>query len=237
LEFEVGLDLDFWILDLLLRGYQQLNGLNPFFVFRLYVIIQISFLYPMENINGNNNLNRQQKMGFVLLLIFGLLAVGLGAIQMRNSIYLPLASKTEDKTNETGSNFLDQKTLLQKIDTDQDGLNDYEELEFYKTSPYLPDTDSDGVDDKTEITKGTDPLCPEGKNCGVAVTGATKATTTVGVSVNSSGTTSTADILTIAQDPKLLREMLAKSGKLTPEQLAEIDDATLLQMASEALIK
>jgi hypothetical protein len=50
-------------------------------------------------------------------------------------------------------------------DTDEDGINDYEELAVYHTSPYLSDTDSDGVDDAAEIRLGKDPSCPEGQNC------------------------------------------------------------------------
>ena len=64
--------------------------------------------------------------------------------------------------------MLDETTRLQQIDTDQDGIHDYEELNFYQTSPYLPDTDSDGISDKDEIDQGSDPLCPEGGQCAEA---------------------------------------------------------------------
>ena len=50
-------------------------------------------------------------------------------------------------------------------DTDNDGLLDVDELNNYKTSPYLEDSDSDGVNDYQEIIAGTDPNCPAGKNC------------------------------------------------------------------------
>ncbi|MBE0645447.1 MAG: OmpA family protein [Bacteroidetes bacterium] len=46
-----------------------------------------------------------------------------------------------------------------EIDTDTDGLTDYEEVRVYSTSPLKPDTDDDGLGDYFEITKyGTDPL-------------------------------------------------------------------------------
>lgn len=48
------------------------------------------------------------------------------------------------------------------IDTDVDGLTDYEEVRIYSTSPLRPDTDDDGLGDYFEITKyGTDPLKPD----------------------------------------------------------------------------
>ena len=46
-------------------------------------------------------------------------------------------------------------------DTDFDGLTDYEEVKIYKTDPLKRDTDSGGVDDWHEIfVDGTDPLDP-----------------------------------------------------------------------------
>lgn len=50
-------------------------------------------------------------------------------------------------------------------DTDGDGINDYEEMQVYGTSPYLTDTDSDGFSDAEEIAQGKDPRCPQGKDC------------------------------------------------------------------------
>ena len=48
------------------------------------------------------------------------------------------------------------------VDTDVDGLTDYEEVRVYTTSPLRPDTDDDGLGDYFEITKyGTDPVNPD----------------------------------------------------------------------------
>ena len=44
------------------------------------------------------------------------------------------------------------------IDTDEDGLNDYEEINNYKTSPINSDTDGDGLSDWTEVSNGLNPL-------------------------------------------------------------------------------
>jgi len=49
-----------------------------------------------------------------------------------------------------------------EIDTDKDGLTDYDEVRVYFTNPLKPDTDDDGLCDYLEIMKyGTDPLKPD----------------------------------------------------------------------------
>ncbi|HBU27729.1 TPA: hypothetical protein DEB00_01265, partial [Candidatus Uhrbacteria bacterium] len=42
------------------------------------------------------------------------------------------------------------------------------ELNVFRTSPYLADSDSDGFDDNQEIKSGNDPNCPVGQDCGRA---------------------------------------------------------------------
>ncbi|MDP2306557.1 MAG: putative metal-binding motif-containing protein [Pseudomonadota bacterium] len=46
------------------------------------------------------------------------------------------------------------------LDTDGDGLDDYDEREVYGTDPLLADTDGGGVGDGAELANGTDPLEP-----------------------------------------------------------------------------
>ncbi len=48
-------------------------------------------------------------------------------------------------------------TVLQGLDSDSDGLNDYEELFFYYTNPKHEDTDEDGFHDGMEVNHSTDP--------------------------------------------------------------------------------
>jgi len=48
-------------------------------------------------------------------------------------------------------------TTLQDLDSDSDGLNDYEELYVTFTHPFLDDTDYDGVSDYSENNSGSDP--------------------------------------------------------------------------------
>lgn len=193
-------------------------------------------------------------MGAILLFAFALIAVGLGFLQMRNTIYGPFVIRA-DKTKTVSAFFSDEKTRLQQIDTDRDGLNDYEELNFYGTSPYLPDTDSDGVKDKEEIDRGADPLCKEGVSC-LSAESMPSGANTSSISVQSGGSmldilgqaatesganTDAQKLLTqesfdaIINNPQALRKMLIESGKFTEKDIKNIDDATLLSIARSAL--
>ncbi|MDD4901028.1 MAG: CAP domain-containing protein [Patescibacteria group bacterium] len=47
-----------------------------------------------------------------------------------------------------------------KADSDNDGVNDYEEINIYQTDPLNPDTDHDGIKDGDEIKRGDNPKGP-----------------------------------------------------------------------------
>ncbi|GAF98000.1 unnamed protein product, partial [marine sediment metagenome] len=49
-------------------------------------------------------------------------------------------------------------TNAYKADTDEDGLNDFEEIEMYNSDPVNSDTDGDGYKDGEEVKNGYDPL-------------------------------------------------------------------------------
>jgi hypothetical protein len=205
----------------------------------------------------------QQKTGFVLLLIFAFLVIGLGFLQMRNNIYkffITRAPKTED--GDFGS-LVDEQTRLQTEDTDHDGLSDYDELNMHGTSPYLPDTDSDGLPDKKELEDGTDPNCPEGKSCAALMGSDVNTSTTTISSPLASDANAGLDLLQqfgqkvkdtaaanaqfvsngqvdrgiadLLKDAGTLRAQILATGKVSKEALDKIDDATLLNMARNLL--
>ncbi|NQU99120.1 MAG: cupredoxin domain-containing protein [Parcubacteria group bacterium] len=55
------------------------------------------------------------------------------------------------------SSVTNLENILKVTDTDNDGLNDYEEVMTYDTNPNLKDTDKDGFTDKQEIDRGFNP--------------------------------------------------------------------------------
>ncbi|MBU0981466.1 S-layer homology domain-containing protein [Patescibacteria group bacterium] len=48
-----------------------------------------------------------------------------------------------------------------ELDSDGDGLYNYEEESIYGSDPYNPDTDGGGVNDGAEVARGSDPLDPD----------------------------------------------------------------------------
>ncbi|MCI0532859.1 hypothetical protein L0Y49_01415 [bacterium] len=49
------------------------------------------------------------------------------------------------------------------LDSDNDGISDYDEVNIYRSNPALRDSDSDGLGDREEIIAGADPA-PKGEN-------------------------------------------------------------------------
>lgn len=118
----------------------------------------------------NNNLSKKHKIAAGALVVFGIFVIVMWVMQFKQNITAPFGyKKSDNKENseavcagpECGGNEED----LRFKDSDKDGLSDWDELNVYNTSPYLEDSDSDGFTDKAEIDKGSDPNCPEGKNC------------------------------------------------------------------------
>src|SRR3989344_3627834 len=186
-------------------------------------------------------LSKEQKIGFVLLLVFAVLAVGLGAMQIRNTIYgpfslnksIPLSVKDE----------LDPTVTLKFRDTDKDGLNDFDEIYVYNTSAYLLDSDSDGASDRVEIEKGSDPLCAEGKSCedpimkgDTTITNGvvTSSLITSGADLGGASALDPTDLATVLQDPVEVRKMLINVG-MDVKVLDAIPDSDLLVMVAEVL--
>ncbi len=125
--------------------------------------------------NSNSHNNNSGSLGFsrklvaVFLVICGILFLAGWFWQLRGVIsYSPDYSegnRQAEKGSCLGGDCAGEEADKKK-DTDGDGLSDWEEKNIHQTSPYLKDTDGDGISDKEEIDKGTDPNCPEGKECG-----------------------------------------------------------------------
>lgn len=123
-----------------------------------------------------NKLGKEQKIAIFVLGIFTFFMLVFVFSDMSGKIKQPIGNYSgednaqpgdSNQTNTAGSLGLDNEEHLKNIDTDGDGLSDWDELYIYKTSPYLEDSDSDGYSDGVEVSTGNDPNCPRGKDCGI----------------------------------------------------------------------
>lgn len=107
--------------------------------------------------------NRSERRLLIVLISAGCVALFLGVAQVFSLIGKPFSPTTIQNTSlgKAGATL----SALTKADTDNDGLNDYNELYVYQTSPYITDSDSDGRPDAEEVSGGTDPNCAEGTVC------------------------------------------------------------------------
>lgn len=61
----------------------------------------------------------------------------------------------------------ENKNVLKENDSDNDTINDYDEINIYKTDPNNSDSDGDGLSDKFEIDNLYDPLSKDSDNDGL----------------------------------------------------------------------
>lgn len=190
----------------------------------------------MPEEQGRAGLTKEQKIGAVLLSVFTIFAIALGILKIRNTMYAPFA--LNKKIPQFLRHDISGSESLVYRDTDKDGLNDFDELYVYSTSPYLADTDSDGMPDKSEVEKGSNPICPEGKDC--AQFGADAAALPVNTSATSSlGKEQTdftlADLEKATNDPAQIRRLLLEGG-VDKKVLDATTDAELIKMIKDLMV-
>ncbi|MBI1961223.1 MAG: hypothetical protein HY473_02490 [Candidatus Sungbacteria bacterium] len=106
------------------------------------------------------------KIGFGF---FAVTSLFFGVVSINQKIRIA-GVDAQNQGNESSSGAFDE-ARMRVLDTDEDGIDDWSELNVHKTSPYLADSDSDGVSDALEIKQGADPTCPEGRVCGSDIIG------------------------------------------------------------------
>ncbi|MBU0964577.1 hypothetical protein KKC06_06075 [Patescibacteria group bacterium] len=177
---------------------------------------------------------------FISLIVVCFLSLIFGGWYIGRQFKIPFEVASEE-TEETDTNLqIVETSQLAKLeglrdkDTDHDGLNDYDELYYHKTSPYLADSDSDRISDKIEIDEGTNPNCPQGGICNKTSddSGLDNTNDLFSDLVPSQTAQEDIDLNNLSADQ--LRQILIDSG--TPEEsINQLDDETLLQAYNEIL--
>ncbi|MDA1038143.1 MAG: hypothetical protein O2877_00465 [bacterium] len=133
-----------------------------------------------------------------------------------------------------------------KRDTDQDGINDYDEINIFNSSPYLVDTDSDGVADAIEISEGRDPACPEGQDCRKSfsasdaqgqqpgIAGLPSAPPQLDIDFSTFGSTVDLESEIKQKSVTELREILLKTG-LSPSIVSTLSDQAVQEIFEKTL--
>ena len=123
--------------------------------------------------------DKEKRKSLLFLTVFSLAIIFVSSLSIKNSIRKPFDIKGGEKKEVVNNNCADgscnvdndknaireDNDSLKLIDTDGDGILDWDELFIYGTSPYLEDTDGDGLTDYEEISYKTDPNCFEGRDC------------------------------------------------------------------------
>ena len=181
-----------------------------------------------EFLEDEQRVNRYLSVSIVTL---GLAGVVFGFFQFRNTLGKNFRPETASPVSLAQSQSETAPDLLglRNKDTDQDGLSDWDELNVYNTSPYLPDTDSDDIDDSQEIAQNGDPNCPVGENCFDVFGGAVAESDTTRDAVDQLLSQSGSSVFD-------LRQGLLDSG-VDENELAAFTDEELLQIYQEVLVE
>ena len=231
-----------------------------------------------EETSNPNKIDPNRRNALIVLSLFSVVAITMWVVNFRYNLRNPFEFKGEiplsasvNNSNSCPSGNCDTNGLtpdnleLKLIDTDGDGISDWDELFIYGTSPYLEDTDGDGLSDYDEIfVFKTNPLCPEGSDCSGSLTQDTSQNTATsggdmdgfynlligleGSLIEGSNTGQTNETSQINQGnqssntesnqitPTYLRELLLESG-FAKESLDQISDEDILSVYQEVLNK
>lgn len=180
---------------------------------------------------------RQQKMAVVFLAILAISVVALFFFQFKAKLNEPFAVEKKSGASEEEIN-----KDLNLLDSDNDGISNYDEINIYQTSPYLPDSDSDGVSDKEEIEKGTNPNCPAGKKCVSGEEASNIASSSLvenlndDLTGNSGATVDGEESISSSAEvtPAILRQIMLQNGSDT-STLDKISDEDIMSAYREAV--
>lgn len=193
-------------------------------------------------------LSKQQKVSVCILGVCGIFVFGFSFYRLRSSVYAPfLTNKSELAVVKSliGPTPEEEVAKQKRTDTDGDSLSDWDELNIYKTNPYLKDTCGDGLADNVRLATGKNLVCSSG------ATGAEESAQTsfnllptgmnidqgiFGSAVSSSlGTQGQQQVSgqMLPRDAATIRQVL--KGKVDQSKLDAITDQQLLELYDQAM--
>lgn len=210
------------------------------------------------------SLSREQKVSLVILMACGVTAFVLSIQRVHSRVVDPFkVSVTQVKTAQDTLNKLDptaaDEARAKRMDTDGDGLSDWDESHAYRTSPYLRDTDGDGIPDNVEIAQGMNPNCPKGQQCVAQVLDTSAVASSSAIlnplqiqrqspdqlyatfqqgsnvgrdQLKQQGATTVSDAL--VRDPASIRKALIQSGQVSEAQVNQMTDEQLYSIYDNA---
>lgn len=193
-----------------------------------------------------NQLGKSQKIAVAVLAFFAFLVLVFWVGQFKKNINSPfeINSSSQGQSSQQILNTQeDTDADLKAKDTDGDGFSDWDELNIYKTSPFLEDSDSDGFNDKEEVENDKDPNCPSGRECYNTPLSDQNSSAVqsndVGQEVNATDSQNTSEtdvnrILSGQADPAAVRQLLFEAG-MDKAVLDGISDADLMKFYEETL--
>lgn len=212
--------------------------------------------------NNNNSMDKNRKIALIILSVFSVGIIVIWGLNFKNSLRDPFSYKGDLIVNNTNNQnncadgncatgeMTSDNLELKNIDTDGDGISDWDELFVYGTSPYLEDTDGDTLNDYEEIfVYKTNVNCPEGQNCSNSLSQSevqntepsddfynflTSLETSVEQDINSTSSNSSLGESSETLDAQSLRQILIQSG-IEESDLQQISDDDLLKLYQEVL--
>jgi hypothetical protein len=193
-----------------------------------------------------SDLDRNRKIAVGVLVASVFFVIFAWMWQTNSVIQNATKIKPTNKVSNNSQQLLGDEAL-KMLDTDNDGLSDYDEINVYKTSPYLEDSDSDGMSDAQEVANGSDPNCPIGRKCVEEVIVSSSTPTIVASSSGQSlpigqptAGQASSDVsgllMSGSMDAATLRSVLKEAG-MAEEVLVQISDEELMAVFNEELKK